>query len=77
MKEVLISDFKAKCIAIIDEINRTRDYVIITRRGRPIGRLEPIGEEKPPRQFGKLKAKMLIKGDIVQTDFSSDWEING
>ncbi|MCK5569356.1 MAG: type II toxin-antitoxin system Phd/YefM family antitoxin [Spirochaetes bacterium] len=76
MKKVMISDFKAKCIAIIDDINRTRDYVIITRRGRPVAKLEPVGEEKPPRQFGKLQAKMRIKGDIVQTDFSSDWEIN-
>jgi prevent-host-death family protein len=52
MKEVLISEFKAKCIAIIDEMNRTRDSVIITRRGRPVARLEPIGDERSSRELG-------------------------
>ncbi len=77
MKEILISEFKAKCIAIINEINRTRDYVIITRRGRPVARLEAIGDERLSRKLGKLRGKMRIKGDIVHADFSSEWEING
>ncbi len=77
MKEILISEFKAKCIAIINEMNRTRDSVIITRRGCPVARLEPIGDERPSRKLGKLAGKIRIKGDIVHADFSTDWEIEG
>ena len=77
MREILISEFKAKCIAIINEVNRTRDHVIITRRGCPVARLEPIGSERPSRKFGKLKEKMKIKDDLVHVDLSSEWELNG
>ncbi|MBA7662835.1 hypothetical protein ES703_70868 [subsurface metagenome] len=75
MKTVYISDFKARCIAIINEVNQTHTPVIITRRGKPVARLEPIQKEKPERVLGNL-GKMLIKGDIVHTDSSDEWNIN-
>ncbi len=76
MKTVFISEFKARCIAIINEVNRTHSSVIITRRGKPIARLEPVTNKKPERILGDM-GKMTIKGDIIHADFSNDWEING
>ena len=76
MREIPISEFKARCISIINEVSRSHEPIIITRRGCPVARLEPLSKERPIRQFGKLKGKMQIKGDIVRTDFSEDWEIN-
>ena len=76
MKTVFISEFKAHCIAIINEVNQTHSSVIITRRGKPIARLEPVTDKKPERILGSM-GKMTIKGDIIHTDFSDDWEING
>ena len=42
MKTVIISEFKAKCIAILREAQRTREPVVVTRRGKPLARIEPI-----------------------------------
>lgn len=74
MKTILISEFKAKCIAVLSEAQRTREPVMVTRRGKPLAKIEPVCEEEPPpREFGKMKGKIL--GDIVETDFSDDWEM--
>ena len=75
MKTMVISDFKAKCIAVLKETQRTRKPLIVTRRGHPIARIEPILDKMPERKLGVLKGKMRIKGDIVHADFSADWEM--
>lgn len=75
MKTIIISDFKARCTAIIDEVNRSKDSVVITRRGKPVAVLEPYGKEKAERRLGNL-GRMKLHGDIVHTDFPEEWEVN-
>lgn len=75
MKTLLISEFKTHCIAEIGEACRTGEPIVVTRRGKPIARVEPIVEKKPERVFGGMRDEMEIKGDIVNTDFGDDWEI--
>jgi antitoxin (DNA-binding transcriptional repressor) of toxin-antitoxin stability system len=74
MKTVAISEFKAKCIALLKETQGTREPILVTRRGHAIARVEPVLDDPPPRKLGALKGKMVIKGDIVHADFSEDWE---
>lgn len=74
MKRMGISEFKAKCIGVIKEARQTGTAVVITRRGEPMVRLEPIIDAGTPRQLGQLRHMMAIKGDIVRTDFADDWE---
>ena len=41
------SEFKAKCLAILDEVERTRQPVVITKRGKPCSRTRAAyGEAK-------------------------------
>ena len=75
MKTVIISDFKARCTAIIDEVNRSKDSVVITRRGKPVAVLEPYGREEAKRRLGNI-GRMKLNGDIVHADFPDDWEVN-
>ena len=74
MKTVILSTFKAHCIALLREAQRTSEPIIVTRRGRPLARIEPVREPVPSRRFGRQRGRMLIKGDIVHADFSADWE---
>ena len=74
MKTIIISEFKAKCIAILKEAQRTHESILVTRRGHPLARIDPVYDHVPPRQFGALKGRMRIKGDIVYSDFDGDWE---
>ena len=75
MKTVIISEFKAKCIAILKEAQRTREPVVVTRRGKPVARIEPIIEDAPSRQLGADRGRMRIAGDIVKTGTEEDWEM--
>ena len=75
MKTVIISEFKAKCISILKEAQRTREPVVVTRRGKPLARIEPIIEAAPRRQLGALRGRMRIMGDIVRSDSEQDWDM--
>ena len=75
MKTIILSEFKAKCIAVLKQAQRSGEAIVVTRRGHPLARIEPILDEMPPRKLGALRGKMKIKGDIVQNDFSEDWEM--
>ncbi len=58
-------EFKATCLHIMDEVNRTRQPVIITKRGKPVAKLIPVEDEKQI-VFGKLKGSMTILADITR-----------
>ena len=72
MKTVLISEFKAKCIRMLKEVQEKRKPLLVTLRGEPIARVEPVAKGKK-RQLGALKGRMIIKGDIIKSDFEKDW----
>jgi prevent-host-death family protein len=66
------SEFKAKCLAVLDEVERTRQTVVITKRGKPVAELVPHKSEK--REFiGLLKGRMEIIGDII-SPIDVEWE---
>lgn len=75
MKETTVgaSEFKAKCLRLLDEVAAERKTVIITKRGRPVARLEPVpGAYKPLK--GMWKGLGKIKGDIVNFNVADEWE---
>ena len=76
MKEVAISEFKAKCLSIVDQVHKTKLPVRITRRGKPVAELVPPTPQSPKEIFGFMKGKMEIVGDIISpaTD-PDDWEV--
>jgi prevent-host-death family protein len=76
MKEIAISEFKAKCLAIVDEVQKTKRPVRITKFGKPVAELTPLSPKPPKDLFGFMKGKMEIVGDIISpaTD-PDDWEV--
>lgn len=73
MKTVLVSEFKAKCIALLKNVQKTKEPIVVTLRGEPIARVEPILKPKKRVQLGALKGWMEIKGDIIHSDMEKDW----
>lgn len=63
MKKMAAGVFKAKCLSVMDTVQRTREPVVITKRGKPVAKLVPA-EEPDKSIFGSLKGKMKILGDI-------------
>ena len=77
MKEMLISQFKARCIAEIKKVHRTGKALTITLRGEPIAQVVPLfPENEPAIRLGTRRGEALIKGDLAKIDFSSEWEMN-
>ena len=66
MKEITISEFKAKCSAILEEVRRTRHTIRITRFGKPIAEVVPASEVKDGETWiGSMKNSIELLGDIV------------
>ncbi len=64
MKTIKASEFKAKCLKIMDEVAATGEPVLITKNGEPVARLVP-GRRRPRTLFGALKGSVSIEGDII------------
>ncbi len=72
MNKVPAGEFKAKCLQMIDEVQRLRMQVIITKRGKPVAKLVPL-DEHPESFIGSMKGTMEIVGDIV-SPIDVTWE---
>lgn len=68
-----ITEFKAKCLSLLDKTFKKGAEYIITKRGEPIARVLPIKKEKNSLR-GILKGKATVDGDIVYFDTSDMWE---
>ena len=73
-KKVSAGEFKAKCLKIMDEVQRTKIHIIITKRNVPVAEMSPIKEKKRP-SFGWMKGTAHIIGDIIEP-IDVEWEAN-
>ncbi len=58
------NEFKAKCLKVLDEVQRQRKQVTIMKRGKPVAKLVPI-EGRSSSFIGSMKGAMEVVGDIV------------
>jgi prevent-host-death family protein len=66
------SEFKAKCLALMDEVERTGTGVVITKRGKPVAELVPSRRHKP-HPYGIWKDSVTITGDIM-SPIDVEWD---
>jgi prevent-host-death family protein len=60
-------EFKAKCLALLDEVASTGKILVVTKRGKPLARVVPFEE---PRS---LLGSVLKETDIV-SPIDADWD---
>ena len=75
MRTINASEFKAKCLAILDEVSETGETLTILKHGKPVAQLVP----PLPRAVGYpqtgLQGMMEILGDIVEPAVEADdWD---
>lgn len=63
MKTIQAADFKARCLAVMEEVRATKQPVVITKRGRPVAKLIPARGSSDDF-IGRLKGVIKIIGDI-------------
>lgn len=66
------SEFKAKCLKLMDEVAENGNEIVITKNGRPVSRLVPY-RNKPKAPFGRDRDRIRILGDIVEP-VGVEWE---
>jgi prevent-host-death family protein len=64
MKSIAISKFKAHCLALLEDVARTGEPVVVTKRGKPLARVVPTGaKSKYPQR--SLAGTVTILGDVI------------
>ncbi len=73
MNTIKASEFKAKCLALMDEVARTGKGIVITKNGKPVAELVPHAGARPASPFGWHKDVVRITGDII-SPIDVEWD---
>lgn len=71
---VTVSEFKAKCLGIIAEVERDKKPVSITKNGRVAVRVVPAAEHGRETFYGRAKKSTVICGELLSTEERWDAE---
>lgn len=74
MKRMQASIFKARCLKVMERVQKTGEPVIVTKRGKPMVKVLPA-EQLKDDLFGFMKGRIEIVGDIESPVVPlSDWD---
>lgn len=75
MRTMAVSEFKSGCLALLKQVERTGEPLVVTLRGRPLAQVGPPRGAEPARpRLGALRGRLHVRGDIVHHDWSAEWE---
>ena len=77
MEHINASDFKARCLSILDRVKASGERVVILKRGQPVAELGPATQSLGRYPQLRLKGTVTVVGDIVGPAVPEDhWESN-
>ncbi|MCZ0934778.1 MAG: type II toxin-antitoxin system Phd/YefM family antitoxin [Gemmatimonadetes bacterium] len=69
------SDFKARCLAILDRVRDTGERIVILKRGPPVAELLPPSHSASDFPQEELRGTVTVHGDIVAPAIPEEhWE---
>jgi prevent-host-death family protein len=72
-RHIKASEFKAKCLALMDEVARTGAAVVITKNGKAVAELVPHRPRRPNAR-GILKGELVVSGDLI-SPIDVEWDV--
>jgi prevent-host-death family protein len=72
---VNVTEFKAKCLSLLDGINERGGSITITKRGRPLAKVVPAPDEAWKSLKGSWVGRVTIADDIADADTADLWEV--
>ena len=72
VRTIKASEFKTKCLKLMDEVAESGVEIVITKNGRPVSRLVPYRDAEPS-MFGRNRDQIRILGDII-SPLEFDWD---
>ncbi|MDD5200946.1 MAG: type II toxin-antitoxin system Phd/YefM family antitoxin [Terrimicrobiaceae bacterium] len=70
--EITVTQLKAKCLGIVEKVQREKRRVVISRHGRPAAVLIPADQETSAPLFGRAADSTKILGDLMGT--GEEWD---
>jgi prevent-host-death family protein len=74
MQKIPAGQFKAQCLALMDQVAESGQPLMVTKHGKPVALVMRV-ESKDDDIFGFLAGKGRIVGDIENTIPLSDWNL--
>jgi prevent-host-death family protein len=74
MQTIQASKFKARCLALMDEVARTGQAILVTKNGRPVAELRPHRGPRAKSLIGLHRGRIVIRGDIVSPAATQAWD---
>ena len=71
---VSVTEFKAKCLALLDDIDHNGGTITVTKRGRPVAKVSPAGKRLLKSTEGIWAGKVSIPDEILMADTSDLWD---
>ncbi|MXY59878.1 MAG: type II toxin-antitoxin system Phd/YefM family antitoxin [Chloroflexi bacterium] len=65
IRTIKASEFKAKCLKLMDEVAESGQEIVVTKNGRPVSRVVPY-REKSTLTFGRNRGLFETHADIVE-----------
>ena len=64
--DISAAQFKAECLKLMDQVEKTREPIVITKHGRPVAQLAPVtAPADADSLFGYMKGTVRIDGDVM------------
>ncbi len=73
MQTIRASEFKAKCLHLMDELAESGDELVITKNGKPVSKLVAY-QNLPKSLFGLHREIVQMEDDLIQP-VGEQWEV--
>lgn len=70
MRTIPAGRFKAQCLKLLDEVAETGETIVVTKRGKPVAKLQPV--EEPPSLEGSIV--YLVDDDELFFSTGETWD---
>ena len=75
MTQIAAGQFKAQCLKLMDQVQQTREEIVITKHGKPVAKLVPLDSGSSQSLFGYMQGTVQINDDII-APIDETWEVD-
>jgi prevent-host-death family protein len=75
MNTIAAGEFKQTCLRVLDEVGKSGEPIVITKRGKPVAELIPVRPDRPEDWRGAMRDRGQILADLVPPALQDrEWE---
>ena len=73
-RQISATEFKAKCLALLDEVEASGEAITVIKRGRAVATLQGAKKRRWKSSEGSWVGKVEITGDIINFNTAGLWD---